>query len=168
VGLNVLRGLILPVTLCVGILLLIVVLLIEGDEVPVRDAVKEREPVGVEEPVLEVNGLALTDRVDTLVLELDADLLDVREDVVVLDASIDPDEDFVALALGVIREETVFDALTFEDKDAMRLGSLDRDGLDDIVEVRVDVAVRVGMAAMTASSRARGSWTEESRIQSNG
>ena len=63
-ALNVLRGLTLPVTLCVGLLLLIVVLLPEGDEVPVRDAVAERDPVVVAVADLELNGLALTDRVD--------------------------------------------------------------------------------------------------------
>lgn len=144
----------------------IVVLLLEGDELPVRDAVAERDPVVVAVADLELNGLALTDRVNRLVLVVDTEPVDVREEVLVFDAAIDEEEDLLAIALGVIREEAIVDALAFEDKDAIRVGSLDRDGLDDIVEVLVEVAVRVGMAAATAKSRARGSWTEESPVQS--
>ena len=177
-------GDIVAVTLCVAVLLAVAVLLVEAEEVPVREAVEERdtagdaeeervavldrEPVGVEEPVLEEDGLALAVRDAVLVFEPDAEPLGVREAVAVREAVTEPEEDFVFVALPVAAEDTLPVALAFEERDAVRVGSLDREGLDDRVELRVEVALCVGMAAMAASSRVTGDWTEESPAQSNG
>jgi hypothetical protein len=175
---------IVAVTLCVEVLLPVGVLLDEEVELPVRDPVEEldtmaeteevreaellRVPDDVIEEVLEGKGVALVERVPVALFEGVVLDVAVREAVVVREPVLVRVEDRVEEDVPVAADDAVFVALAFEDIDAVRVGWLDRDGLDDIVELRVEVALSVGLAAAAANSRAAGSWREESPVQSKG
>jgi hypothetical protein len=120
-----------------------------------REAVWLRDPEEVEEDVLEEVGDALVERVAVLDRDVVTVLEDVRDDVPVFEVVELPEEERVAVAVSVAAVVIVPVRLGRALRDAVFVGSFDREAFDDIVEVRVAVGVDVGNAAMAARSRDR-------------